>query len=171
MKQLVVIQRHGSSCHSGHEDFCKAARERALTLDDSAVPGAVAVAVSNDARLHKGAVPCHRYGPHVVVAQMEVPLQSVQPSQRNDSMLRQWENLSKPVCRTCKMAVHVPSLLTLVCDKWRSNGALQQQGLTENQSAMLGCCSTSCMKSRALLEWFRKAQRFFTCTLCTSTAK
>ena len=32
---------------------------------------------------------------------------------------------------------------------------------------MLGCCSTSCMNSWALLEWFRNAQRFLMWTLCT----
>ena len=40
------------------------------------------------------------------------------------------------------------------------------EGLTENHSAMFGCSSTSRMNSPALLEWFRNAQRFFTCTLC-----
>ena len=36
---------------------------------------------------------------------------------------------------------------------------------------MLGCCSTSCMNSWALLEWFRNAQRFFTWTLCMSETR
>ena len=41
--------------------------------------------------------------------------------------------------------------------------------LTENQSAMFGWSSTSCMNSVALLEWFKNAQRFFTWTLYAHT--
>ena len=47
-----------------------------FTSNNSAMPVAVTIAVPNDARLHKGAVACHRYGAHVVVAQMEMPLRN-----------------------------------------------------------------------------------------------
>ena len=50
-----------------------------LTSDDSAMPVPIAIAVPDDACLHKGAVACHRYGAHVVVAQMEMPLRDEQP--------------------------------------------------------------------------------------------
>ena len=50
-----------------------------ITFHDPAMPVAIAVAVPNDARLHKGAIACHRYGAHVVVAQVEMPLHNAQP--------------------------------------------------------------------------------------------
>ena len=50
-----------------------------VTFHDPAMPVAIAVAVPNDARLHKGAVACHRYGAHVVVAQVKMPLHDAQP--------------------------------------------------------------------------------------------
>ena len=77
-----------------------------ITFDDPAMPVAIAVAVPDDARLHKGAVACHRDGAHVVVAQMEMPLHNAQPliscTKRQDAYFldARCENMLAPLVTT-----------------------------------------------------------------------
>lgn len=49
-----------------------------ITFDYTAVAIAIPVAVADNSCLNKCAVARHRYGAHIVVAQMEVPLQAAQ---------------------------------------------------------------------------------------------